>query len=708
MQLQTDVHLLTGTTLGPYLLGDLLDYTANGPFFMAHHTSTNAPCLVQVLALPASGTSEQRTAWLAGFAERVAPLAALQHPYILPVVDAGQARGMPYLVFPAISTRTLQSRLTQSGPLDVMTAGRYLDQIAGAMEYAHEHAILHGALSSDSIFLQNNGQLAVADFGVQQLRTLDQPAHQNTFIEHNAGIVAPEQLRGSPLQEASDVYALGAVVFQLLTGYPVFNAPSASELAQLTLHASVPSIQHWRGDLPSDLDALLAQALAKDPEQRFRRPGVFANAYHQIVAPLNAARIPFADATVTPPGAPKHSATRKRPELAYSVDQVPTAGRADIGMAPPPPLLGQLGIPYPPPRRRPDVGRMLAAFLLIALILVSGGFLVQNHFAAPKASGSVHFFDQNHMHLAALHITIAGLDQPAHENHFQAWLIDDQNEQITDLGTLRSQGQHYVLDYAETGQQPAANLLNTGNVVEITQEQRPTLAPTTKPVLTGMFPRAAFVHIEHLLVSFPVTPAKIGLLTGMVDQTSLLHSTALRLQTAATAKQSVAAQCLAISMLDILEGSHGSHAQALPSSCAANGVTQTGDGYGLLGKEPLSYVNQTGTDPGGYLVGAEDHATLAATQPDATSVLRTQAHLVAKTIDDMVTVAQRLDSALVPLAANATAPTNGDAILALANQLYGGSPTLADTVATIPGTAKGGALLAYAEGLTLADLPLSA
>lgn len=704
--MQTDERQLAGSPLGQYHLDELLNHAANGPFFMAHHTTTHATCLVQVLDIPENIPSAQLSAWLASFADRVAPLTALQHPFILPVIDAGHAQGVPFLVFPAISTRTLQARLTQSGPLDVMTAGRYVDQIAGAMQYAHEHAILHGALTTDCIFLQHNGQLVIADFGVQHLLAEDGPIPLRTYPAHLIASAAPEQVRGLPAQEASDVYALGAVLYQILTGYPVYSGRSATDLAHQTLQAPIPSLLRWRSDLTDDLDALLAQALAKDPEQRFRRPGVFANAYHQIVAPLNASRIPFADA----PAAPKRTPSRPRPVPEPNTGQFATSAMSDVGMAPPPPLLGQLGIPYPPPRQRPDLGRIAAAILLIALILVSGGYIIQNHIAGgAKATGSVHFFDQNQHHLTALHINATGLAQPSSGNHYQAWLIDDQNEQITSLGELHRQGQQYVLDFAETGKQAAANLLETGNVVEITQESKQTMTPTTKSVLNGTFSPQAFVHIQHLLVSFPTTPDKGGLLTGMVDQINLLHTTAGRLPTPTVVQPSDTTQCLAISMLDILEGAQGNHAQALPPTCAAAGITATGDGYGVLSQQQAqTSANQAGTSSGGYLVGAEDHATLAATQPDASSALRTQAHLVAATIDDMVNVAQRLDSDLAQLAGNPTTTTHLSEIVALTNQLYGGSPTLAVAATSTPETAKGGALRAYAEGLAMADLPLSA
>src|SRR5262249_31130657 len=159
-------------------------------------------------------------------------------------------------------------------PLDIFTIGRYLDQIATALEYGHEHAVLHESLSVDCIFIRLDGQLVVADFGVRKLLEPNRSDAVPSLMKDMADISAPEQLLGKPSSTATDVYALGAVLYHLLTGSPVFVGRTYEDLAQQHLFGSVPPLRRWRSDLPAGLYSIIARALAKDPVQRFHQPGM--------------------------------------------------------------------------------------------------------------------------------------------------------------------------------------------------------------------------------------------------------------------------------------------------------------------------------------------------------------------------------------------------------------------------------------------------
>ncbi len=199
---------------------------------------------------------------------------------------------MPYLVTTHSSLRSLRTRIDKNGALNTFTVGRYLDQIATALEYAHEHGVLHGDLSVDTIFIRLDGQLVVADVGVRSLLEmdgLDKPRNQPLVWGEG---YAPEQLLGKLSHPSTDVYALGAVIYHLLTGSPVFAGTRRDDIAQQHLTASIPSLtQH--SDLSVDLYDTLARAMAKDPAQRFQQAGAFANAYHSAIGQTNSSRVPF-------------------------------------------------------------------------------------------------------------------------------------------------------------------------------------------------------------------------------------------------------------------------------------------------------------------------------------------------------------------------------------------------------------------------------
>src|SRR5262249_42129726 len=205
--------------------------------------------------------------------------------------------------------RSLSVRLAQSGPMDVLTVGRYLDQVAAALEYAHERDTLHRNLTTDCVFIQLDGQLVVGDFGARRIVELMASSVQTQALAGMSDACAPEQVLGGKIHKYTDVYALGTLTYRLLTGYSVFAGGTREDIAQQHVYAQVPSLSAQRPGLPSGLDNVLAGALAKDPEQRFQHPGAFANAYHQMVDPTSATRVPFVTSQ------PKDESVRHRIDL---------------------------------------------------------------------------------------------------------------------------------------------------------------------------------------------------------------------------------------------------------------------------------------------------------------------------------------------------------------------------------------------------------
>jgi len=286
---------LVGTTLGNYRLERCIMRGELGPTFLAHADKGSTSYLLRVLAVPTELTAEARIVYLGRFQQEANQVATLQQTYIHPLSDYGNQQGMPYLVFPYLAATSLSALLAQKGPLDVLTASRYLDQVAAALEYAHEHAILHRNLTTDCIFVKSDGNLVVADFGMMRMLELSRSDTDRNLLYGTAASnsPAPEQLQGMPADTYTDVYASGAVLYRMLTGHRVFRGQTREELVQQHLQFPVPPLSMWRRDLPAEVDSLIARAMAKEPTQRFRQPGTFANVYHQVVAPNDTVRQPF-------------------------------------------------------------------------------------------------------------------------------------------------------------------------------------------------------------------------------------------------------------------------------------------------------------------------------------------------------------------------------------------------------------------------------
>jgi serine/threonine protein kinase len=297
---------LIGATLGNYILEERIELSEAGSIFRARNNVTGTLFRLRVLVVPSNLTPEDRIVYLGRFQQEANKVASLQHTYLLPLVDyavhsaSGDPEGTswPYLVSPYLPMNPLSTQLAQKGPIDAIRASRYLDQIAAALEYAHQRAVLHRNLTTDCIFNGQDDNLLVADFGV--IRMLDLGARFNTpdirkgiYGMNESSAPAPEQILGQAVDTYTDVYALGAVLYRMLTGHRVFRGKTREEIIQLHLQAPIPSLTQWRSDLPRALDDVIARALAKEPARRFRQPGEVANAYHQIVAPHDKQRVPL-------------------------------------------------------------------------------------------------------------------------------------------------------------------------------------------------------------------------------------------------------------------------------------------------------------------------------------------------------------------------------------------------------------------------------
>jgi len=338
----------------------------------------------------------------------------------------------------------------------------------------------------------------------------------------------------------------------------------------------------------------------------------------------------------------------------------------------------------------------LAIIAALILLVVAGGtigilsFLKGGNASVSGATGLVRFLDSQNSqgHTDALQININGLPTPPSGSQYDAWLVNDLSERIVSLGTLAANGQSFTLNHAGNG----TNLLGLGNKLEITLEQGAVNSPTGKVVLVGIFPPKAFVHIRHLLFSFPITPGKIGLLVGLQNQAQLLNAQAQVLQSVVASHNTVGTQCVAQNMIDIMEGRHGAHYRPLPASCALQNVTEVGDGFGILGGN-------------GYLVLAAAHASLAATQPDATDNIRLHAGHVEIAVTNIKGWLTTVDQDVLNLLAHPTDTAKVQEIVTLADHAYNGVDTNGDEhVDPVPGEA--GAQTAYQHGQLMAILPL--
>ena len=726
MQERSPLDHWIGSVLAQYHIHQVVEQTELGLLLVAWHEADQSDYLVRVLNVPPAQSSDMVGAYQTQMERQASHLATLTHPAILPLLDFGVDRGLPYLVWPRLAMRPLSVRLAQSGPVDVVTVGRYLDQAAGALEFAYEHATIHRNLSVDCVFLQMDGHILVSDFGVRRLVELLRQSGSSQAFYGSLEACAPEQILGQRVGTYTDVYALGALTYRLLTGQPVFTGGSLDEILRHHLHSWPPSLATWRDDLPSGLDGVLAGALAKDPEHRFPHPGTFANAYHQIVAPNSKMRVPVAIGV--PPSS--QSLPTAMDELLASDRRNQTGSPSPAGgewgvaqhslEAPASPVRNTLPTTMPdqddgsfdsshhshPRGARGNIGRIAVAVALIG-ILVGGGFFVFNGFSSAAQghpTGMVLFMDRSNSQAGftdALRITTHDLAPAPSGSHYYAWFIDQASEHILPLGMLVATNRGYGLEYPQAGDTSAstANLLAIGDKIEITLEDGVVKAPTGRVVLMATFPPQAYVHVRHLLLSFPITPNKIGLLVGVLTQTQIVDTLASTLKSLAAGGSVQAIQCDAQGIVDAIEGMQGQHYRPLGDACTAFNITSAGDGFGLLG------AGSSAQSPG-YLDGAIDHASLAATQPDATNTIRLYAGQVQSAITTIKGQITRADAVALTLLGTPTNVAAMTQLLKLCDLAYHGQQAGGNSTS---GTAQSeaGAVTAYAYGQSMATLALT-
>jgi len=212
------------------------------------------------------------------FLSEIRTTARLQHPHILPLLDSGDADGLLYYVMPLVTGETLRARLTRERQLPVPDAVRIAREVADALGYAHGHSVIHRDIKPENILLQD-GHALVADFGIALAveQAGGQRMTQTGLSLGTPQYMSPEQAMGEKTIDArSDIYALGAVTYEMLVGEPPFTGPSVQAIVARLLTEEPRSISVQRKSVPAHVDAAVLHALEKLPADRFTSAAQFA------------------------------------------------------------------------------------------------------------------------------------------------------------------------------------------------------------------------------------------------------------------------------------------------------------------------------------------------------------------------------------------------------------------------------------------------
>jgi eukaryotic-like serine/threonine-protein kinase len=215
------------------------------------------------------------------FRREARAVAQLAHPNIVTVIDRGEQDGRQYIVFEYVAGANLKD-LLDDGPLPFDYALDLAIQTGRALAFAHERGLVHRDVKPQNVLLNDEGQAKVTDFGIA--RSLDvQGVTQTGTVLGTSDYIAPEQARGEKVDAKTDIYSLGAVIFELLTGEVPYPGDNFVAVAMRHVHDPVPGVLERRPDCPARLDYALHRAMEKDPADRF-------DSMHDFVAELAACR----------------------------------------------------------------------------------------------------------------------------------------------------------------------------------------------------------------------------------------------------------------------------------------------------------------------------------------------------------------------------------------------------------------------------------
>ncbi len=300
-------HVSAGALLGPYQLLSLLGKGGMGEVWRARDGRLEREVAVKVLPAAYSADAER----LRRFEQEARAAGRLNHPNILVVYDIGTHEGLPYLVSELLEGRTLRAAL-ESGALTQRRSVEYARQVADGLAAAHEKGIVHRDLKPENLFITRDGRVKILDFGLAKLVTpkisgetlsllaTRDVSTQSGVILGTVGYMSPEQVRGAEVDSRSDIFAFGAILYEMLAGQRAFRGDSAVETLNAILKDEPPELSETNRQIAPALERIVRRCLEKDVERRFQSASDLAFALEALSIPSGAsAAQPFATARRT-------------------------------------------------------------------------------------------------------------------------------------------------------------------------------------------------------------------------------------------------------------------------------------------------------------------------------------------------------------------------------------------------------------------------
>lgn len=330
-----DSNELLGKTLGSCTLERLVGRGGMGAVYLAQQSRPRRAVAIKVL-MPGSVLleGEQRADFLTRFRREADAIAALDHVNIMPLYEYGEEGQLAYLVMPYVTGGSLRDALEKQGKFSINEALPILEQAAAALNYAHERGIVHRDLKPGNILFHSDGRALLADFGLAKMirGSNDLEAETLTALT-TAGMVigtpeylSPEQANAMPIDQRADIYSLGIVLYQMLSGRLPFTGATPVAIAIKHMMEKPPSLSAINQAIPPRIEAVIMKAISKNPDDRYEHANDLVDAYREAMNTIYTAsnnRTVLPTQPETPQPVPHVEPARQ--------NMLPPPARADIG-----------------------------------------------------------------------------------------------------------------------------------------------------------------------------------------------------------------------------------------------------------------------------------------------------------------------------------------------------------------------------------------
>jgi len=671
--------------LGKVRIDSLLARGGIAEVYLGEHVSLQREVAVKILRTQ----YEDDPDLLKRFQREARVVGKLRHPNIVQVFDFDAIDSRPYLVMeyipgPSLS-RYLHALQKSNGQLELPIISRLLTRLASALQYAHESGVIHRDVKPGNILLTSRSSKVVpgkplpmdfepilTDFGL--VRFLNSSRQTTTGqIAGTPAYMSPEQARGEPADERTDIYSLGVVLYELLSGHLPFDGDTTMSIILKHVTEPPPPIP----GLSIHIQNVLNIALAKKPDERYQTPNDLAEAFNAVMdLKTDSDTLMNVQPSIVLPPARKVGYRTK-----FQKKWMPA-------------FLSGVTVVF------------VGAFFLLRGIFIPG-LTSQNDLPTQPTStnttnnpssfslgptGILRFQDGSAI-LDKIIMTALAMPAPPEGCQYEVWLMNGEERLSLGILSLDENGKGSLTVENSEG----INLLALYDQVEITIEPIPDLDPATSGQVAFSFtlPAGGLEHVRHLLVSFPGTPNGTALIQGLFTDSELIYQIASEMQSAYQKGDRASTLRNAESIMNILVGRNS---QSHKDWNGDGQITDPGDGYGLI----LNGNNL------GYIWAVYSHADYAVISPDTTQnmiVHGGEVKICAQNLAQWTPQLRDLIEAILASAPNTdlTQPIQESVILA-GQMLNGIDQDNNKKIELIPDEC--GASSAYENAYYMADMPL--